>query len=457
MTAHSDPATGPIASPAPIPRVPGSLPLLGHAMSLVKDPLAFLDRQRRYGDIVEFRIGRQRAYLLNHPDLVHAMLTGPSRRFDRGEIFTRARPLFGDGVAVADGKHHRDRRRVIQPLLNTGSLTAYLDTMADLAADRANSWKDGQDIDLNAEMADITLTVVAATVFGQHLPAGFSQVVHKSLPIVVAGLARRAYGPAAALLDRLPTPERKQYRNALNSIHRVVDDLIAANRDSPTMVRLAEGADERQLHDDAVSLLIGGSHTSAAAAAWVFIQLSREPDLRRRLQTEVDQVLGDRAANPADLPALVRTRHVVQETLRLNPPIWLFPRRTAMDLQLGGHSIAEGTQVFYSPYAMHRDSRWFARPETFDPDRWDQGTHTQPPHGASIPFASGVHGCPGGDFALAELTLLTATVSRRWRLDPVPGSDPRPVAAATLGPSPITMTVTARPGPTNDDAHPAQP
>ncbi|MCM2387198.1 cytochrome P450 [Streptomyces sp. CWNU-1] len=426
-------------------------------MSLIRNPLVFLDRQRRYGDIVEFRIGRQPAYILNHPELVHAMLTGPSGRFDRGEIFTRARPLFGSGVAVADGKHHRDRRRVIQPLLNTTRLATYLDTMADLAAAKAASWSDGQDIDLNAEMADLTLKVVAATVFGQHLPAGFSTVVHHNLPIVVAGLARRAYGPAAALLDRIPNPERRKYRTALSDIHRVVDELISANRDSPTMARLSAGADEQQLHDDATSLLIGGSHTSAAAASWLFILLSRHPHTRQRLQEEVDRVLGDRPATPADLPELVHTRRIVQETLRLYPPIWLFPRRTAADLQLGGHSIRQGTQVFYSPYAMHRDSRWYTRPESFDPDRWDPNRQAQPPHGASIPFAAGVHGCPGGDFALAELTLLTATVSAHWNLDPASAGDPRPIAAATLGPAPIAMTVSARPRPTDPDDRPSPP
>ncbi|MFJ1843505.1 cytochrome P450 [Streptomyces sp. NPDC088146] len=155
----------------------------------------------------------------------------------------------------------------------------------------------------------------------------------------------------------------------------------------------------------------------------------------------------DRPATPSDLPDLIHTRHIVQETLRLYPPIWFFPRRAATDLQLGGHSIKRGTQVFYSPYAMHRDSRWYSRPESFDPDRWDPDRRAQPPRGACIPFATGVHGCPGGDFALAELTLITAAVTARWHLDPAPGSEPGPVAAATLGPASITMTVSARPHP----------
>ncbi|WP_197363090.1 cytochrome P450, partial [Streptomyces clavuligerus] len=428
----------------PIPLAPGCLPFLGHAVRLIGKPLAFLDEQRGRGDVVEFRIGRQPAYILNHPDLVQSLLTGSRRRFDRGEIFAIASPLFGNGVAVANGDHHRDRRRAVQPLLSHSRLETYLESMAELAAARADGWSDGRRIDLNAEMADVTMNVVAATVFGQSLPAGFGSVIHHQLPLVVAGLARRAYGPAAVLLDRVPNPERTKYRSALTRIHDVVDTLIAANRDTPTMTALSEGIDERQLHDDVTSLLIGGSHTSGAAASWLFILLSRHPEARRRLHQEVDRVLGGRSATPADLPALVHTRRVVQETLRLYPPVWLFPRRAADDLRLDGYPIMRGTQLFYSPYALHRDPRWYFRPDTFEPDRWDPDRHEQPPRGAYIPFAAGVHGCPGGDFALAELTLLAATLTAKWNLDLAPGSRPRPVAAATLGPEPVTMTVSRR-------------
>ncbi|MFJ2111685.1 MULTISPECIES: cytochrome P450 [unclassified Streptomyces] len=426
-------------------RVPGGLPLIGHALHLVRAPLAFLDTQRGHGDVVEFRIGRRPVYLLNHPDLVMALLTGPGGRFDRGEIFAKARPLFGTGVAVADGTHHRNRRRVVQPLLNAARLPGYLDTMAELAEALTGAWHHGQRIDLNTETAGLALDVVAATLFGRPLPDGFASAVHRALPTVVTGLGLRAYGPAAALLDRWPGRERRRYRSALAGIHAVVDSLIEADPNTPALTRLSTGAGHAQLHDDVTSLLIGGSHTSGAAAAWMFILLARHPSIRRRVHDEVDRTIGNRPVKATDLPALDLTGRVVRETLRLYPPIWLFPRHTAAETELGGHRIPPGVQIFYSPYALHRDPRWYHAPDTFDPDRWNPEQHPAPPRGAYLPFAAGVHGCPGGDFALAELTLLTAAVARRWHLDPVPGSRPRPVAAATLGPTPITMTVTHRP------------
>ncbi|MFJ6102887.1 cytochrome P450 [Streptomyces sp. NPDC092359] len=429
---------------SPPPTAPGALPLIGHALSLVRRPLAFLDAQRPLGDLVEFRVGRRPAYLVNHPDLVLEVLTGPGGRFDRGEIFSKARPLFGRGVAVADGVHHRDRRRAVQPLLSAARLPGYLDTLAGLVTARTHRWRAGTVVDLNAETAELALDAVAATVFGKPLPAGFARTVHDALPVVVAGLGRRAYGPAAALLDLLPSPERARYRAALAQIHRVVDSLIEADPDSPTLRRLAAGADARQLHDDVTSLLIGGSHTSGAAAAWILILLSRHPDVRERVEEETGRVVGDRPVTAADLPALRFTHQVVRETLRLYPPIWLFPRRAVTACRLGGHHVPRDAQVFYSPYSLHRDPRWFPAPDSFDPDRWGTG-RPQPPRGAYLPFAAGVHGCPGGDFAVGELALLTAAVTSRRRLDVTPGGRPLPLPAATLGPAPVTMTVIARP------------
>ncbi|MGV9317197.1 cytochrome P450 [Streptomyces sp. NPDC003691] len=445
MTATANAPTAAYGTGRHPARAPGGLPLLGHALHLVRAPLAFLEAQRTHGDVVEFRIGRRPAYLLNHPDLVMNLLTGPGGRFGRGEIFTKARPLFGTGVAVADGTHHRDRRRAVQPLLNAAGLPGHLDTMARLANARADSWHHGRRIELTTETAGLALDVVAETLFGRALPPGFAETVHHALPVVVTGLGLRAYGPAAALADRWPGRERRRYRTALADIHRVVDTLIDADPDTPAMARLVAGTDRRQLHDDVTSLLIGGSHTSGAAAAWLFILLARHREIRRRVREEIRRVVGDRPVAPSDLPALVLTGRVVRETLRLYPPIWLFPRRAADWAEFGGHRLPPGAQIFYSPYALHRDPRWYRAPAVFDPDRWDPARHPAPPRGAYLPFAAGVHGCPGGDFALAELTLLTAAVSRRWHVDPLPGVRPRPVAAATLGPAAQPMTVTAVP------------
>jgi pentalenene oxygenase len=135
------------------------------------------------------------------------------------------------------------------------------------------------------------------------------------------------------------------------------------------------------------------------------------------------------------------------ETLRYYPPIWLFPRRATAAVTLGGYRFPAGTQLFYSPYVIHHDPRFHHDPAGFDPDRWQSQPQSQsPPQATSctayLPFGAGVHGCPGGDFALSELILLIAAVGQRWHLRP--DHDPAPVPRTVLAPSSAEVTAIPR-------------
>jgi pentalenene oxygenase len=425
-----------------IATAPGALPLLGHTGQLALRPLAFLDGQRRHGEITRIRIGRRPAYLLNHPDLVHALLTAPTRRFDRGDIFREGRGLLGNGLAVADGEHHRARRRAIQPLFQRDRLPGHLPVMAEYATARAAAWRAGQRFDLTGETTRLALAVVSHALFGAPPPDHDLRVIQRQLPAFFQGVAYRAYGPRF-LLTHLPTPERARYTAAVATLRKTVERLVAAHRGSPALSGIGAETDEAQLVDDVASLLTGGAHTTAATAAWVFHLLDRHPAVRARVHAEADAVLGDRAVRPGDLPHLTYIRCVVTETLRCYPPVWLFPRRATVPVTLGGHDFPAGTQLFYSPYVIHRDPRFHPDPEVFDPDRWTRAPH--PPRTAYLPFGAGAHGCPGGDFAQAELALLVAAVTHRWHLRPDTPATPRP--GTLLTPSPATVTVLPRPTP----------
>ncbi|WP_461017079.1 cytochrome P450 [Streptomyces daliensis] len=426
---------------SPIPTVPGALPLLGHTARLAAGPLAFLEAQRRQGDITRIRLGRRPAYLLNHPGLVRALLTAPTRQFDRGDIFREGRGLLGEGLAVADGEHHLTRRRTVQPLFQKSRLPDHFPAMAEHATARARSWRAGQRFALNAEMTDLALTVISHTLFGAPLSDHDLRTIRRHLPGFFQGVAYRGYGPRA-LLDGVPTPERARYRAAVTTLRAMFEKLVAAHRDSPALAAIGEGADEAQLVDDVASL-VTGAHTTASTAAWVFHLLDRHPDVRARVREEADTVVGDRDVRPDDIPRLTYTGHVLTETLRYYPPVWLFPRRATVPVTLGGHEFPAGTQLFYSPYVIHRDPRFHPRPTVFDPGRWTGARAGASPHRtAYLPFGAGVHGCPGGDYALAELVLLVAAVGRRWHLRPDARAVPRP--RTILAPSPVTVTVEPR-------------
>ncbi|MEU9123598.1 cytochrome P450 [Streptomyces sp. NPDC048506] len=173
--------------------------------------------------------------------------------------------------------------------------------------------------------------------------------------------------------------------------------------------------------------------------------LAQHPDVAHPLRTEVDTVLDGWTAAYDDLPRLHLTARVVNETLRLWPPVWAVPRVVTTDTRLGGHDLPAGTLVVYSPYLVHLRPELYGDPERLDPDRWMPGP-TAPPREACVPFGGGARKCIGDTFGLTEATLALATITHHWHLEPLPGQRVRrPVPGGTLRPSPFRMRAIRRP------------
>jgi cytochrome P450 len=187
------------------------------------------------------------------------------------------------------------------------------------------------------------------------------------------------------------------------------------------------------VRDEVLSLLHAGQETTAAALSWLWYRVAQHTAVQARMMQEIDKVLGGRPATLADVPSLVYTGWVLREVLRLHGPTWtLFPRQAIREVRIGGYLLPRGSWVFIYPYALHRDSRWFAEPEEFDPERFAPGRVEHIPPGAYIPFGAGAHVCLGRRFALTTMTLIAATVLQGFHLALAPGQatpEPEPYLA----------------------------
>src|SRR5581483_5376056 len=168
----------------------------------------------------------------------------------------------------------------------------------------------------------------------------------------------------------------------------------------------------RQLRDEVMTLFLAGHETTSTLLAWVWHALSEFPAVADELYAEVDAVLGERLPGPDDMPRLVYTGYVIQEVLRLWPPVWTIGRLVKDPLAVGGHDLRFKTPVLVSPYVTHRDARWFQQPEVFEPRRWEK---LELPKCAFIPFSAGIRMCTGEGFARLEATLAVAAVAQRFR------------------------------------------
>jgi cytochrome P450 len=186
-----------------------------------------------------------------------------------------------------------------------------------------------------------------------------------------------------------------------------------------------------------MTLLISGIETPATALAWALYELGANPVLRQRMEDEVDRAGGD----PEQLPF---TDAFVQETLRLHHPLWLLMRRAVRPTTLGGVPIAAGSEVIYSPAAMHRNGAIFKEPLRFNPDRWLGDAATPAEQRAFIPFGLGNRQCIGDHFAWTQMKITLAAVVADRRLTLAPRYQPRTVISSIVHLDRLPMTVHLR-------------
>ena len=176
---------------------------------------------------------------------------------------------------------------------------------------------------------------------------------------------------------------------------------------------------DQQIRDEILILFAAGHETTANALSWTWYLLARSPKIEEKLHKELDSVLGSepRKLSSDDAAELLFTRKVFTEELRLYPPAWVIARKTTRDVRISGYEIPCGANVVMSQYVIHHDSRYFPRPEKFDPDRWTEEMARNLPKGAYFPFGAGPRSCVGEPFAWMEGILVIAAIASRWRLE----------------------------------------
>jgi cytochrome P450 len=435
-----------------VPTVPGRLPLLGHTASLLRRRLTFTADLRSHGPVVRVFLGGLPLHFVTTAELAHQVLTGETDKFDKGIFVDKLRRAFGNGLVSTNGDFHRRQRRMIQPAFHRRPLTRYSETMTALAADLANSWRDGQTVSLDRVMRDLAISVVGRTLFSADFGPAASAEIRTHTPTVIRLGVVRALSPP--WLEKLPLPVNRRFDRAVARVHRVVDDVVDSSRgdrDDLLSVLLnardedtGEAMGRQQIRDEVVTLLTAGTETSGTALAWLFHELARNPLVEQRVHAEVDDVLGGGAATIDDVRRLPYLQRVITEVLR-RYPLWIMLRRTNTSVSLGGARVPAGTEVGFSPHALHHDPRYYDEPERFDPDRWLPERAAALPKGAYVPFAGGLHHCPGHAFAHIEMAIVAATLAARWRLVPVPGKPVRPKVIGLLYPNRLPMTTHSRP------------
>ncbi|GIH16262.1 cytochrome P450 [Rugosimonospora africana] len=473
-----------------VPRAPGGR--LNALREMRRDPLGFLTQVRRdCGMIAQLPTPGPRHYLVSDPAEIQRALTATGREFAKGQSrskdpdqpgFQPLQRILGQGLLTSAGPLWRRQRRLIQPMFHHARIAEYCDVFARLAARTGAGWRDGEVREVHTDMTELTLAIVARTVFDIDLDAAIVAQIRQWLGENMATARRGADLPWMRFLDLLPLPSTRRWNADRRKLDGMVHDLIADRRaaggsgsDLLSLLLAARDAEtgeampDSQVRDEAVTLLLAGHETTANALAWSLHLLGTHPDAQARLRAELDEVLGaDREPGgqttgghaagghaagghaaggettggettgggrpgAADLPRLRYALAVVREAMRLYPPAWVVARRMLASREVCGRRLPAGSMLVFSSWVVHRDPTWWPEPESFRPERWLETSDR--PRYAYFPFGGGPRQCIGNGFAESEAVMALATLCRSWSFAP-----------ASTDPIPPRPLITLRPG-----------
>ena len=407
----------------------------------MRDRTGFLERCRREsGDVVPLRFGPRRALLVNHPEEIERILVREVEDFPK--LFVLRNRMRPDDTEEPE-QHYWPRGGLARNAFHREKLCSYSETITGLVTELLDDWQDGETRDILPDMLATTLMVVMETLFGADVRARVP-AIQSAMDDMLAELVQRLNW-MMLLPDWLPTRTNRRSKKAMRHVEDLLEALLPegiADQEhcAPMLamlhaVALQRPIDYTEARREALAMAVAGHESSGLTLAWLWYLVAQHPDVAARMEAEVDAALGDDMPTMATRRQMPYTEMVIQEALRLYPPVWIMARRAARPTTLAGQSVPAGTIVLMSQWLAHRNPEYFCDPDCFRPERWEDDLSQRLPRYAYFPFSGGTRVCPGANFAMHELMLVVPAMVQRVRLSLAPN---RPV---TLSP-----TFTLRPG-----------
>lgn len=446
---------------APLAPIAPATPILGHLPAMRRDPLSMMtDIMANHGPLVRLRMGPNlKFHVATHPDIVQGVLQTHAKNFDKQTHgFKKLQLVVGQGLLTSDGDFWRRQRRIAQPAFHKKRLAGFADSMVRAAVDLAERLERAaqreQVVDVDRAMMQVTLDIVAETLLSASVGGIDLDALGADIDFLVVDLRRRIAIPLNIPLG-LPLPKNVRFKSALEAVDKVVVDIIerrrrGGERHDDLLQMLFDAEDEEtgermndaQLRDEAVTMFLAGHETTASALSWTMYLLSLNPDVRRKARAECEAVLQGRVPTLEDLPKLVYLTQVLEESMRLYPPAWMFARHVVEETPLADYTVPAGSTILVSTFAIHRRPEFWVNPLGFDPDRFAPEARKAQHKFQFLPFGAGQRKCIGAGFAMMEAKLIMATLLPRFELDLVPGQVVTPQPAVTLRPLDLRMRVT---------------
>jgi cytochrome P450/NAD(P)-dependent dehydrogenase (short-subunit alcohol dehydrogenase family)/3-oxoacyl-(acyl-carrier-protein) synthase len=398
-------------------------------------PDLFLELRKAYGDMVRLPLGFFTVHLNYHPDAIRYVLQDNNQNYVRGKGYDAFKIFMGMGLLTLDGSEWRQHRRVVNPLFHKTAIEGMATTMTDATTAVLDRWERqapaNGGIDVVPEMMELTLDALGKVMFDTDLGPDSARVGPAMVTAIEAMVFRGTLPQLTPSV--IPIPYNQQIKQARKVMYDVVDRIVEAHRagrhegitDLVQLLLSATGEDgepwaRQQIRDEIMTVFMAGHETTGTGLGWALYELASNPDAQERLHEEVERELAGRTPVIGDLDRLPYTRMVVDETLRLHPPIWVYPRDAVEEDEVAGWRIPAKGSVFMVPYVTHRHPDFWVDPERFDPERFSPANTAGHPRYAYFPFGGGQRKCIGNQMAVVQTHLTLAMIAQRFRLRLLP-------------------------------------
>jgi cytochrome P450 len=439
---------------APLPKPATSRPGFLRLLAILTDnPLEAWTAEHFEKPLVHERLPFMPAVVVSDPSAVQRILLDNAQNYRKDRLLHRIlSPTLTNGLLLVDGEQWRKQRRAVAPMFARKSVASYAPAMKDAADAVVGRWLRNPDqsiVDVAQEATDATLDVLQRTIFSQGLgrsPRDFRMHMRRyfdaigrldpcdilALPAFLPRWTKRRARDSMRFFDAAVDAIIRRRRTLVSQPHderpNDILDLLLEARDPGT----GEGLNEEELRANIVTLIAAGHETTANALTWSLFLLTQDKVWQDRVAAEARRTIAGSAEWNPD--GLASTRAVVEEALRLYPPIAAISRVAIAADELSGKPIRAGTMTIVAPYVIHRHRRLWERPDEFDPNRFLGENRMRMNRYTYLPFGAGPRICLGATFALQEATILLASIVAHFSFELAPETEIKPLLRITLRP-----------------------
>jgi len=397
---------------------------MGNLKEMAKPCQSLFNWQQEHGDLFSFRLASRHFYVFSHPNLIEQALIKQTDVFEK--IYNPKKPtglelVLGQGLVTSHGNLWKTQRRIIQPVFqkaNINTLTPQMIIAGNAMLERWRQLGEGAEVNLSGEMMRLALEVITQTMFSTSVLDKIEQI-GPCLDILIRYAGKSILNPWLPPLF-IPTPTNLEFKKALAGLDEVIFGIIHQRLNSPLQhndlldmllsardEKTGERMSDKQLRDEVITIFSAGHETVANLLVWTLYQLARHPEVLSKLREEVESVLQGGSPDVSHLNQLVYTKAIINESMRLRPPIGVMLRKLSKDTEIDGYNLKAGRMALFSIFNLHHHADFWEQPEQFNPDRFLKAENRR---FAFMPFGTGERICIGNHFSISESQILLAMI-----------------------------------------------